>query len=176
VNLHGIPQFTEGIDLFVEPSPENVERLRRALGRIWSDPEIAQIRAEDLGGEYAVVRYGTPDGFAVDLVARIGEVSSYEDLESETLQVAGLWDLRSHVRVEASPFIPSISRQAFDLRAAAACPPSRDTGATSSGVASELALGRPREPWATDRRAGHDRCSQVETPGPRTVGFTATPE
>src|SRR3990172_9387125 len=90
VNLHGIPRFTEDIDLFVKPSPENVERLRRALGRIWNDPEIAQIRAEDLGGEYAVVRYGTPDGFAVDLVARIGEVFSYEDVESETLHVAGV--------------------------------------------------------------------------------------
>ena len=90
VNLHGIPRFTEDIDLFVKPSPENVERLRRALGRIWNDPEIAQIRAEDLGGEYAVVRYGTPDGFAVDLVARIGEVFSYEDVESETRHVAGV--------------------------------------------------------------------------------------
>ena len=29
VNLHGIPRFTEDIDLFVKPSPENVERLRR---------------------------------------------------------------------------------------------------------------------------------------------------
>ena len=45
VNLHGIPRFTEDIDLFVEPTADNVERLRRALTRVWNDPEIQQIRA-----------------------------------------------------------------------------------------------------------------------------------
>ena len=87
VNLHGIPRFTEDIDLFVEPTPENVERLRRALARVWNDPEIEQIRAEDLAGDYAVVRYGTPDGFAVDLVARVGEAFRFDDVESETLVI-----------------------------------------------------------------------------------------
>ena len=90
VNLHGIPRFTEDIDLFVEPTADNVERVRRALTRVWNDPEIQQIRAEDLGGEYAVVRYGTPDGFAVDLVARVGEAFRFEDVESETLVLGGL--------------------------------------------------------------------------------------
>jgi hypothetical protein len=89
VNLHGIPRFTEDIDLFVEPTPHNVDRLRRALGRLWNDPEIQQIRSEDLAGDYAVVRYGTPDGFAVDIVGRIGEVFRFEDVESETLTIAG---------------------------------------------------------------------------------------
>jgi hypothetical protein len=90
VNLHGIPRFTEDIDLFVEPTADNVERLRRALTRIWHDPEIGQITVEDLAGEYAVVRYGTPDGFAVDLVARIGEMFRFEDVESQSLTVAGV--------------------------------------------------------------------------------------
>jgi hypothetical protein len=90
INLHGIPRFTEDIDLFVRPSPENVERLRRALRRLWNDPEIDRIRAEDLGGEYAVVRYGTPDGFAVDLVARIGEVFAFEDIEDQVLPLEGV--------------------------------------------------------------------------------------
>ena len=90
VNLHGIPRFTEDIDLFVKPSAENVERLRRALKRIWSDPEVEAIRAEDLGGEYAVVRYGTPHGFAIDLVARIGEAFSFDEIESERLNLQGV--------------------------------------------------------------------------------------
>src|SRR6185295_6349335 len=87
VNLHGIPRFTEYIDLFVEASPGNVDRLRRALRRLWSDPAIEEISSEDLGGEYAVVRYGTPDGFAVDFVARIGEAFSFSDIESEVQQI-----------------------------------------------------------------------------------------
>ena len=76
VNLHGIPRFTEDIDLFVEPTADNVERLRRALTRVWNDPEIQQIRAEDLAGEYAVVR--------------VGEAFRFEDVESETLMLGGL--------------------------------------------------------------------------------------
>ena len=90
VNLHGIPRFTEDIDLFVSPTPNNVQRLRQALHRIWQDPAISEITAEDLAGEYAVVRYGTPDGFAIDLVSRIGEAFRYEDVESEMLVVGGV--------------------------------------------------------------------------------------
>ena len=90
VNLHGIPRFTEDIDLFVNPTVENVARLRRALARLWEDPEIQRIHAEDLSGEYAVVRYGTPDGFAVDLVSRIGEAFAFGDVESETLVIEGV--------------------------------------------------------------------------------------
>lgn len=90
VNLHGIPRFTEDIDLFVEPSEENVERLRRALARVWADPSIEEICAADLSGEYPVVRYGTPDGFAVDLVSRVGEMFAFADVESETVSLEGV--------------------------------------------------------------------------------------
>jgi hypothetical protein len=85
VNLHGIPRFTEDVDLFVGPSAENVARLRRALGRLWNDTSIDEITAEDLAGDYAVVRYGTPDGFAIDIVSRIGEAFAFDDVESERL-------------------------------------------------------------------------------------------
>lgn len=90
VNLHGIPRFTEDIDLFIDPTAANVERLRRALRRVWHDPAIDEIRVEDLAGEYAVVRYGTPDDFVVDLVSRIGEMVRYEDVEIETLMLDGV--------------------------------------------------------------------------------------
>jgi hypothetical protein len=87
VNLHGILRFTEDIDLFVSPTPENIARLRRALRQVWNDPDIEQIHADDLAGDYAVVRYGTPDGFAIDLVARIGEAFSFKDIEWKTAQL-----------------------------------------------------------------------------------------
>lgn len=90
VNLHGILRFTEDIDLFVRPSEENVDRLRRALRRVWDDPAIAEIQADDLAGDYAVVRYGTPDGFAIDLVARIGEMYAFGDIDSESIDVGGV--------------------------------------------------------------------------------------
>jgi hypothetical protein len=87
VNLHGIPRFTEDIDLFVRPTAENVDRLRRALRRVWHDSSVEEIRVEDLAGEYPVVRYGTPDGFAVDIVSRVGDAFSYDDVESATMAV-----------------------------------------------------------------------------------------
>jgi hypothetical protein len=90
LNLHGIPRFTEDVDLFVAPTGENIACLRRALGRVWNDPEIERITAEDLAGEYPVVRYGTPDGFAVDLVSRVGEAFRFEEIESERLMVGDL--------------------------------------------------------------------------------------
>ncbi len=89
INLHGLTRFTEDIDLFVDPSEENVARLRRALRRVWDDPEIDQILAKDLAGDYAVVRYGTPDGFAIDLAGRIGDKFSFSDIESEVQSVGG---------------------------------------------------------------------------------------
>src|SRR2546422_3386039 len=89
VNLHGILRFTDDIDLFVSPTPENVERLRRALRRVWTDPSIDEIRSEDLSGEYAVVRYGTPDEFYIDFVARLGEVFAFADVEAMWVERGG---------------------------------------------------------------------------------------
>lgn len=48
LNALGIVRATEDIDIMVRPSADNVARLRRALGSLWDDPDIAQITAEDL--------------------------------------------------------------------------------------------------------------------------------
>ncbi len=121
VNLHGIPRFTEDIDLFVSPTAENVQRLRQALRRIWQDPAIDEITAEDLAGEYAVVRYGTPDGFAVDLVSRIGEAFRFDQVERETLVVG---DMRVRIatprmlyRMKKETIRPIDRADALDLKA-----------------------------------------------------------
>lgn len=82
----GIGRFTEGVDPLVRPTPANVERVRRTLRRVWDDPEIEEIRAEDLGGPYPVVRYVAPDGAVVALMARLGEVVSFEDVEATELR------------------------------------------------------------------------------------------
>lgn len=90
INLHGILRFTDDIDLFIAPIPDNVARLRRALRRVWGDPSIEEIRAEDLAGDYAVVRYGTPDDFYIDLVSRRGDAYAFTDVESEWLERSGI--------------------------------------------------------------------------------------
>ena len=121
VNLHGILRFTEDIGLFVSPTAENIHRLRQALRRLWQDPAIEEIRVEDLAGDYAVVRYGTPDEFYIDLVSRIGEAFRFEDIESETLAVG---DVRARVATPRMLYrmkkqtVPPIDRaDALDLKA-----------------------------------------------------------
>lgn len=90
VNLHGILRFTDDIDIFVSPTSENVARLRRALRRLWADPSIDEIHSEDLSGNYAVVRYGTPDEFYIDIVARLGEAFAFEDVEAVWVERGGV--------------------------------------------------------------------------------------
>ena len=121
VNLYGILRFTDDVDLFVAPTAENIARLRRALRRIWDDSSIDEIRAEDLAGEYAVVRYGTPDDFYIDLVSRLGEAFAFADVESEWLERGGV---RARVatprmlyRMKKSTVRPLDRADAADLKA-----------------------------------------------------------
>jgi len=91
LNLHGLIRATEDLDLFIRPDPENVARLRSALKAIWQDPSIDEITAEDLCGDYPAVRYGPPTGdFYLDILTRLGEASSYDDLRFEVKTIEGL--------------------------------------------------------------------------------------
>jgi hypothetical protein len=91
LNLLGLVRATVDVDFFVRPDAVNVERIRRALRRVWDDPEIDGIVVEDLAGEYAVVRYGPPDEtLVVDLIARVGEMFSFADIEWTAVDVEGV--------------------------------------------------------------------------------------
>lgn len=82
LDVLGIGRLTEDIDLFVRPTPDNIDRLRRALRRVWQDPSIEEITAEDLAGDYPAVQYIAPDGTPIDILARLGEAFSFDDLEA----------------------------------------------------------------------------------------------
>lgn len=91
MNLHGIIRATEDLDLFVSVDHENIETLKRALRSVWDDPEIDEIRAGDLAGDHAVVRYGPPEEqFVIDIIARIGDAFAFEDLRAEAVIVDGV--------------------------------------------------------------------------------------
>ena len=84
MNLHGLARFTEDLDLFVEPEAGNIERLKAALHAVIDDPEIENITAEDLLGEYPAVQYIPPDGaFHIDILTRLGEAFSFAGLKTE---------------------------------------------------------------------------------------------
>lgn len=82
LNVHGIARFTEDVDLFIAPEKENIEALKRALRAVFDDPDIEQITAEDLLGDYPAIQYVPPEGtFHLDLLTRLGNAFTYADLE-----------------------------------------------------------------------------------------------
>ena len=86
--VHGVIRATRDIDVFVQPDPENVARLRRALEQIFHDPSIAEITAEDLGGDYPAVQYVPPVGdFWIDILARLGERFRYDQIEWQSVAI-----------------------------------------------------------------------------------------
>jgi hypothetical protein len=82
MDVLGIGRLTEDIDLFVRPTAENIDRLRRALRRVWQDPSIDEITAADLAGDYPAVQYVAPDGTLIDILSRLGEAFDFGDLEA----------------------------------------------------------------------------------------------
>ena len=84
---HGFDRGTRDLDLFVSPEDHNVERLRTALASVYDDPEIASITADDLGGDYPAVQYGPPGvDYTIDIVSRLGDAYSFDDIEIERVQ------------------------------------------------------------------------------------------
>jgi len=87
VILHGMPRLTQDINVFVKMNPENIGKLQKALHRVFQDEEnINEITLDELN-HYSVIRYGSPGGFYIDIMARLGEVATYDNLEYETIIV-----------------------------------------------------------------------------------------
>lgn len=91
MGFHGLVRATEGPDLFIRATPENVERLREALRAVYADdPRINEISAEDLLGEYPAVRYYPPTGdLYFDVLTRLGEVATFESIAVEFKEIDG---------------------------------------------------------------------------------------
>jgi hypothetical protein len=88
---HGFDRATRALDLFVASDSDNVELLRRSLADVFDDPDIAQITAEDLDGEYPAIQYGPPGvDFTIDIVSRLGEAFRFDDLEIERVSVGSV--------------------------------------------------------------------------------------
>jgi hypothetical protein len=88
---HGLVRATEDADFFINPSEENVERLKRALKSIWDDPSIDQIDAHELAGDYPAVAYWPAgEDFGIDFVARLGEAFAHDTVPSEQSDLDGV--------------------------------------------------------------------------------------
>lgn len=92
MGFHGVIRATEDVDLMIRATPENVDRLRRALQAVYpDDPNVEDIRAEDLLGDYPAVRYYPLKGeIFFDILTRLGDTASYETIESQVHEVEGV--------------------------------------------------------------------------------------
>jgi len=87
---HGLVRATEDADFFVNPSEENIERLKRALRSVWNDPNIDEISAAELSGDYPAVAYWPAgEDFGIDFLARLGEAYAYDTLPWENGSLDG---------------------------------------------------------------------------------------
>lgn len=59
-----------------------MQRLRSALDAVFDDPELEGLSSADLQGAYPAVQYGPPGvDFTIDVVSRLGEAYTFDDLE-----------------------------------------------------------------------------------------------
>jgi hypothetical protein len=76
------------MDFFIDPRPDNVERLKQALRALFDDPHIDEIDADELAGAYPALEYVPPHGrYSMDILTRLGEAFRFEDVESEELRI-----------------------------------------------------------------------------------------
>lgn len=92
MGFHGVVRATEDLDFLIRATAENVERLKRAFRQAYSnDPNVDQISADDLLGEYPAVRYYPPSGdLYFDVMTRLGEAAAFETVQSTVVEVEGV--------------------------------------------------------------------------------------
>src|SRR5262249_48353207 len=87
----GVVRATEDLDLFVAPDRENIERLKAALRAIFHDPQVDEISADDLAGDYPAVQYVPPEGdYSIHTLTRLGEAFRYADIEATPVDANGV--------------------------------------------------------------------------------------
>jgi hypothetical protein len=91
MGFYGLVRATEGVDLFIRATPENIEKLRVALRTAYEgDANINEISSTDLLGEYPALRYVPPTGdLYFDVLTRLGEIATFETIEAEVKEVEG---------------------------------------------------------------------------------------
>ncbi len=86
--LYGMPRLTQDLDLFIRSKEENVIKLQKALYSVFKDKSIYEITYNELQN-YPVIRYGSEEGFFIDVLSKIGTAFNFEDLRFNELDVEG---------------------------------------------------------------------------------------
>ena len=76
--VHGAPRPAEDLDLWVEPTPENAQRVWDALRAYGAPLDDLDIRVEDFSAPEAAMEFGEPPR-RVDVRTSISGVARFED-------------------------------------------------------------------------------------------------
>ena len=61
MGFHGLVRATEDLDIVIRATAEHIERLKRAFRAAYdNDPNVDEIKAADLLGDYPALRYYPP--------------------------------------------------------------------------------------------------------------------
>jgi hypothetical protein len=83
--VQGVPRATQDLDVWVDPTPENAERVWQALGRFGAPLEDMQVDRADFVRPDTVVQIGLPPN-RIDLLTAITGVASFEAAWSERVE------------------------------------------------------------------------------------------
>ena len=107
VALYGIPRATNDIDIFVKPEEENFNSLRKALYEVFNDDSIKNIKLAD-NEDYHVTRYGTPEGYVIDIMTQLGELYNYYNIKSHVKEIENvkvkIADIDSLIKLKENTF------------------------------------------------------------------------
>jgi hypothetical protein len=91
MGFHALVRSTEGVDLMIRPTPENIERLQKALLESYAeDPSIPDIRTEDLLGDYPAVKSTLRTATFFRYFDTAWEVASFDTIEAPVVEVEGV--------------------------------------------------------------------------------------
>ena len=78
--LYGMPRTTQDIDVFINNKKDNIDRLQKALFKVFNNKNVFEII-------YPVIRYGSDEGFSIDVLSKLGTEFSYRDLKIESIKI-----------------------------------------------------------------------------------------
>jgi hypothetical protein len=85
--VHGVPRGTQDLDIWIDPSEENVERVWRGLAAFSAPLGELNIRREDLRRPGAVIQLGLPPN-RIDLLTDISGIPEFESAWAERVEHA----------------------------------------------------------------------------------------
>lgn len=102
-----MPRATNDIDIIVKPVEENFVKLRNALYEVFNDESVADITFSD-NEDYQVTRYGTPEGYAIDIMTQPGELYNYYNITFQEIEIEKITvriaDLDSLIKLEENTY------------------------------------------------------------------------